>query len=385
MAAFIELQGVSKRFGATTVVQPTDLSLEKGEVFSLLGPSGCGKTTLLRMLGGFLTPDTGRIFVDGKDLTGIPPNLRPINTVFQSYALFPHLTIRENIGFGLMVAKRPKAEITSEVERMLALIQMTEHGNKRPGAISGGQKQRVAIARALINRPQLLLLDEPLAALDLKLRQRMLLELDRIHDEVGITFLYVTHDQGEAMSLSDRLAVMHEGRITQTGTPAEIYEAPSSRFVADFIGDTNLLEGTVEESANGDYFSLAVPSLPPVRYGLLDEVIEGHHLIAWKDRDLGTGCPIVLSLRPEKVSISREPPVEMNEHNAVPGVVEDLIYLGSRTQYRVRVAPGVVLTVWQQHNRYLLDLEPIKWEETVWLSWHANDGFLMIEEGAPQP
>jgi spermidine/putrescine transport system ATP-binding protein len=385
MGAFIELQGVSKRFGATTVVRPTDLTLHKGEVFSLLGPSGCGKTTLLRMLAGFLAPDTGRILVNGQDLTGVPPNRRPINTVFQSYALFPHLTIRENIAFGLRVAKRPKAEIAREVDRMLDLIQMADHAEKRPGAISGGQKQRVAIARALINKPQLLLLDEPLAALDLKLRQRMLLELDRIHDEVGITFLYVTHDQGEAMSLSDRLAVMQAGVIEQIGTPAEIYETPRSRFVADFIGDTNLLSGTVSGATGENYLRLAFPGLPHVRFGLEQTESEGPELIAWKDRALSPGSPVVLSLRPEKVSIAREPPPRMHEHNAVPGVVEDLIYMGARTQFRVRTAADQVLVVSQQHNRFLLDLEPIRWEERVWLSWHANDGFLIAEEsGGPE-
>ena len=217
--AFIELQGVTKRFGASTVVDRVDLSLAKGEVFSLLGPSGCGKTTLLRMLAGFLTPDEGRVIVNGQDLTHTPPNRRPINTVFQNYALFPHLSVWQNIAFGPTVAKRPKAEIAAEVQRMLALIRMEEHAQKKPAQISGGQKQRVAIARALINRPELLLLDEPLAALDLKLRQHMLLELERIHDEVGTTFLFVTHDQGEAMSLSDRIAVMNLGRVEQIGTP----------------------------------------------------------------------------------------------------------------------------------------------------------------------
>jgi len=262
-------------------------TLKRGEVFSLLGPSGCGKTTLLRLLAGFLSPDAGRIRVAGKDLTAVPPNKRPINTVFQNYALFPHLSIHANIAFGLKVAGKPRAVIAEEVERMLDLIQMQEHAEKRPHQISGGQKQRVAIARALVNKPQLLLLDEPLAALDLKLRQRMLLELDRIHDEVGITFLYVTHDQGEAMSLSDRIAVMHNGRIEQLGTPAEIYESPRSRFVADFIGDANIFEGRVESVVESNYVRLVVDSLDP-----------GHsRVVAWKDRPLGPGDPVHLSVR----------------------------------------------------------------------------------------
>ncbi len=374
MDAFIELRGVTKRFGHLAAVENTDLVLKKGEVFSLLGPSGCGKTTLLRLLAGFLSPDEGRIFVNGKDLTHIPPNKRPINTVFQNYALFPHLTIRGNIAFGLEIAGRPKAEIRREVDRMLDLIQMADHADKRPGQISGGQKQRVAIARALINKPELLLLDEPLAALDLKLRQRMLLELDRIHDEVGITFLYVTHDQGEAMSLSDRLAVMDHGRIEQLGTPAEIYESPRSRFVADFIGDTNFFTGEVIHVDDTAYVRLAVPGLGG------NGSSESRPLLAWKDRVLRSGETVHLSLRPEKIAVSREEPVERELRNALQGVVEDKIYLGSQTQFRIRVGERLI-TAQQQHARFLLDTKPISWNETVWLSWHADDGYMIVEDG----
>jgi spermidine/putrescine transport system ATP-binding protein len=362
MAAFIELRGVTKRFDGLTAVDDVSLSLVPGEVFSLLGPSGCGKTTLLRMLAGFVEPDAGTIIVDGVDITRAPPNRRPINTVFQNYALFPHLTVRDNIAFGLRVARRPRREIDAAVDAMLDLTQLHAHAHKRPGAISGGQKQRVAIARALINRPRLLLLDEPLAALDLKLRQRMLLELDRIHDEVGITFLYVTHDQGEAMSLSDRLAVMDSGRIEQIGNPAEIYEAPRTRFVADFIGDTNIIDGTVASLDGESYLRLDLGDLGTV--------------LAWKDRDLRPGDPVHLSVRPEKISIARQPPEGNGIRNQVRGRVEDVIYLGSQTRYRVRVG-GQLIIVLQQHNRYLLDLKPIRWEETVWLGWHADDGCLI--------
>ncbi len=381
MGAFIELQNVTKRFGASTIVDNVSLELTKGEVFSLLGPSGCGKTTLLRILGGFLTPDSGRVLVDGQDLTDVPPNRRPINTVFQNYALFPHLSVRQNIAFGLTVAKRPAAEIAREVERMLDLIQLREHADKKPGQISGGQKQRVAIARALINKPQLLLLDEPLAALDLKLRQRMLIELDNIHDEVGITFLYVTHDQGEAMSLSDRVAVMNKGRFEQLGSPAQIYEAPRSRFVAQFIGDTNLIPATVVANDAAEYFVLSTDRLGAVRHRIGEAASStGPRLLAWKDRELPNGTAVVLCLRPEKIAIGRQPPPETPGHNAVPGVVEDMIYLGSRTQYRVRVGAETV-TVWRQHNRFLLDTKPITWKENVWLSWHADDGYLIDEGG----
>ena len=236
---FLVFDHVTKRFGALTAVNDVSFSVNKGEFFSLLGPSGCGKTTLLRMLGGFEKPDSGRIFLEGKDITDLAPNERRVHTVFQNYALFPTMTIWDNIAFSLRLAKLPKKEIEEKVDAILAMIQMSEHAWKYPNQLSGGQKQRVAIARALVDRPKVLLLDEPLAALDLKLRQHMLLELDTIHDQVGITFMYVTHDQGEAMSLSDRIAVINRGTIEQLDGPAKIYEAPSSRFVASFIGDTN--------------------------------------------------------------------------------------------------------------------------------------------------
>jgi len=375
MAAFIELDGVSKRFGAVQAVHPTELSLRKGEIFSLLGPSGCGKTTLLRMMAGFIRPDTGRIIVDGEDITGRPPDKRPINTVFQNYALFPHLTIRENIAFGLKMARRPALEIRREVDAMLELIQMTDQADKRPDSVSGGQKQRAAIARALINRPRLLLLDEPLAALDLKLRQHMLLELERIHDEVGTTFLYVTHDQGEAMGLSDRIAVMNAGQVEQIGTPAAIYETPASRFVAGFIGDTNIIDGTVRERLNQNYLRLHLEDFGGV--------------VAWNDKDLNPGDGVHLSIRPEKFTLTREQPDATAERNAVQGRVEDLIYLGSQTKYRVAVGNRRIMVL-QQHSRFQLDTRPIQWDETVWVSWHADDGYMILErphrdKGAAEP
>lgn len=371
MEAFIELKGVSKHFGTLAAVDNIDLELRKGEVFSLLGPSGCGKTTLLRLLAGFLSPDGGSIHVAGKDLTEIPPNKRPINTVFQSYALFPHMTIRANIGFGLKIAGKNKEIIDSEVDRMLALIQMEEHADKRPHEISGGQKQRVALARALINKPQLLLLDEPLAALDLKLRQRMLLELDRIHDEVGITFLYVTHDQGEAMSLSDRIAVMNNGKIEQLGTPAEIYESPNSRFVASFIGDANIFRVNMDRDIDEEYVTLTSDRLGE----------ESVQLVAWKDEQLAPGVSLELSVRPEKLDISRKQPEPDPYRNALKGTVEDMIYLGSQTKFRIRVGDKVV-QVLQQHGRFLLDTTPITWDEEVWISWHADDSHMITEDSA---
>ncbi|WP_221028974.1 ABC transporter ATP-binding protein [Actomonas aquatica] len=379
MGAFIELQNITHRYGDQTVVTDTSLALNQGEVFSLLGPSGSGKTTLLRILGGFLTPTAGRVIVDGQDLTNVPPNRRPINTVFQNYALFPHLTVRENIGFGLTVAKRPPAEVNAEVDRMLDLIDLHEHAAKRPHQISGGQKQRVAIARALVNQPRLLLLDEPLAALDLKLRQRMLIELENIHDKVGITFLYVTHDQGEAMSLSDRVGVMSEGRLEQVGTPMEVYETPHSRFVAGFVGDTNLIDATVVPGGNGEpTLALATDELGTISHGWDGQEAHGRVFLADGEHALQPGARAVLSIRPERIALRRECPPHHHGQNTIRGVVEDLIYLGSRTHYRIKVGDRM-LSVWKQHRRYLPDYKEITWNEEVFLSWYANDGYLIEE------
>ena len=367
MTDFLVFDDVSKRFGATRAVDRVSLSVARGEFFSLLGPSGCGKTTLLRLVAGFERPDAGRVLLDGADITSLPPHKRRVNTVFQNYALFPHLSVRENIAFGLRVAKRPRKEIDAEVGRMLALIQLEDQADKRPAQISGGQKQRVAIARALINKPQVLLLDEPLAALDLKLRQRMLIELDLIHDEVGITFLYVTHDQGEAMSLSDRIAVMHGGRIEQTGAPAEIYEAPRTSFVAAFIGDTNFFEGEVAAIGEDGWSRLRIRGFPDVR--------------CFNEKRIGEGSPVFLSVRPEKFRISRGEPPENGRGNKVRGRVEDAIYLGTHTKYWVRVEDRRV-AVFRQHARLHLDEQPIRRHEDVWISWHADDAFVLDRSGA---
>ncbi len=362
MPGFLHFENITKRFGDIVALERVSLDVERGEIFSLLGPSGCGKTTLLRVAAGFEQPDEGRVYLDGQDITDLPPHHRKVNTIFQNYALFPHLSVRENIAFGLRVKGVARRQIREEVDRMLALVQMEDRADTKPGQISGGQKQRVAIARALINRPEVLLLDEPLAALDLKLRQRMLIELDRIHDEVGITFLFVTHDQGEAMSLSDRIAVMNQARIEQIGTPSRIYETPESSFTAAFIGDTNFFDGTVSALVDSDYSLLRIEEFPDV--------------LCYNDRPRKAGDLVHLSIRPEKFAISRTPPPPRDHHNAAQGIVENIIYLGALTRYWVRV-DAYRIAVSRQHNRYTLDETPITWNDPVWLSWHADDGFML--------
>jgi spermidine/putrescine transport system ATP-binding protein len=365
MGDFLEFQDISKHFGATRAVDHVSFGVKKGEFFSLLGPSGCGKTTLLRLLAGFEQPDGGRLILDGEDITALPPHKRPVNTVFQNYALFPHLTVRENIAFGPRVAKWPRAKIDDAVAGLLKLTQMEEKADRKPHQISGGQKQRVAIARALINKPRVLLLDEPLAALDLKLRQHMLLELDLIHDEVGITFLYVTHDQTEAMSLSDRIAVMNNGRVEQIGAPAEIYETPVSGFVAAFIGDTNFFDGRVTRIDDEDpnYCLIEVAGLP--------------ELVCYNDKQKKPGDLVHLSIRPEKFHISNEQPQSRSgSKNAFRAKVEDVIYMGTLTKYWVRIQ-NHRLAISQPHGRFLLDEKPPRWGDEVWIWFHADDGYML--------
>jgi len=362
MKDFLIFENLNKNFGNVTAVKNFSLSVHRGEIFSLLGPSGCGKTTLLRLCAGFETPDKGRIILDGRDITELPPEKRKVNTVFQSYALFPHLSIRENIAFGPRTAGKSKKEIDYEVDRMLSFIQMEDASLRMPSQISGGQKQRVAIARALINKPQVLLLDEPLAALDLKLRQRMLIELDQIHDEVGITFLFITHDQTEAMSLSDRMAVMNNGRIEQTGTPVEIYESPMSSFTAAFIGDTNFLDGKVTRVIDNDYALILVDGIGEI--------------ICFNDRKLKAGDPVHVSIRPEKIYTSKTRPEEHRKINMLHGTVENMVYIGTSTKYWVRAGEWL-FTTQQPHRHYLLDEQPPKWDDEVWVSWHADDGYML--------
>lgn len=362
MKDFLIFENLNKSFGNIHVVRNFSLQVNRGEIFSLLGPSGCGKTTLLRLCAGFETPDAGRIILNGKDITELPPEKRKVNTVFQSYALFPHMSIRDNIAFGPKIAGLSKKETDIEVDRMLELIQMEDAADRRPSQISGGQKQRVAIARALINKPQVLLLDEPLAALDLKLRQRMLIELDQIHDEVGITFLFVTHDQTEAMSLSDRMAVMNKGSIEQVGTPVEIYESPVSSFTAAFIGDTNFLDGRVTKLIDSEYAEIHVDGIGDI--------------ICFNDRKLKVSDPVHVSVRPEKIYTSKTRPDASRKINLLNGIVENMVYIGTSTKYWVRSGEWLFATQ-QPHRHYLLDEKPPKWDDEVWISWHADDSYML--------
>ena len=322
--ALLEIQGVTRRFGDFTAVDDVSLAVEAGEFFTLLGPSGCGKTTLLRMIAGFDLPDAGRIVLDGRDLADSPPEHRPVRTVFQSYALFPHMTVEGNIAFPLQMARTPPSAIPGKIAEALEDVRLTGFGKRMPHELSGGQRQRVAIARALVTRPRVLLLDEPLAALDAKLREEMQIELINLQKEVGITFVYVTHDQTEALALSHRIAVMNRGRVEQLDEPSRIYGLPATRFVADFIGQCNLLAGPVVASEGG-VATLDVPGIGPVR--------------AAAPAALAKGASGTVALRPEKIRIVAAAP-DGTPDNHVRGTVADLLYMGDVTVYKVETAGG---------------------------------------------
>ncbi|OYW73494.1 MAG: spermidine/putrescine ABC transporter ATP-binding protein [Verrucomicrobia bacterium 12-59-8] len=359
MDDFLVIDHVSKTFGTQRAVDAVSLTVAQGESFSLLGPSGCGKTTLLRMIAGFERPDSGRILVAGQDITALPPERRPVNTVFQNYALFPHLSVWENVAFGLRMSRRPHGEIRQGVDGMLELVRLSEHARKRPAQLSGGQRQRVAIARALVNRPQVLLLDEPLAALDLKLRQHMLMELNTIHEQVGTTFIYVTHDQGEAMSLSDRIAVMNAGRVEQVDAPAQLYETPRSSFVAAFIGDANFFTGTAVEFQHEGYVRVLVEGL-------------GSPLVL-SQGVLTPNQPLRLMVRPEKISLALVRPSSGDRVNAFRGVVEERVYFGSHTRYRIRAGEHRILAQLQRSRFSGGEIDPARGAE-VWMSFHPDEG-----------
>jgi len=361
----VRLAGVEKRFGDTVAVNGIDLEIERGAFFSLLGPSGCGKTTTLRMLGGFEEPDEGTIELGGKDVTGIPPHRRDVNTVFQSYALFPHLDVFENVAYGLRRRHVAKNAIEERVREMLRLVDLPGLERRRPGQLSGGQQQRVALARALVNHPQVLLLDEPLGALDLKLRKQMQLELKRIQREVGITFVYVTHDQEEAMTMSDRIAVMRSGNIEQVGPPEEMYEHPATEFVAGFLGTSNLLRGTVERY-EGDQVVVALAS--------------GERAGAPGGRKRATpGSAIRIGVRPEKIRISPGDATPEPGRNAVSGVLQVATYVGVSHQYAVETTTGETVTVYAQNLGAAGEYAPRAGEQVV-LTWHPEHTFIVERE-----
>ncbi len=336
----VEVRNVTKRFPGLSgrpgseVVAVDDVTLEirDGEFFSMLGPSGCGKTTTLRMIAGFEHPTAGEIYIHARAMGLTPPYQRNTNMVFQSYALFPHMTIARNIGFGLEMKKTAKAEIERRVQEALSLVRLGGYGPRKPNQLSGGQQQRIALARALVNQPEVLLLDEPLGALDLKLRKEMQIELKTLQREVGITFVYVTHDQEEALTMSDRIAVMHQGKVLQIGTPTEIYERPSCRFVADFIGETNFLNGVVQEQ-RGDLITVLVDGNLPV--------------IAQTDESLSLGTHVTVAVRPEKIRLLPHP--ARGEHNSFACQVEQVVYVGTDTRFQVRVAENMLLSVREQN------------------------------------
>ncbi len=355
---FIRIDGVSKRFGGFTAVDGVSLDIMKGEMFALLGGSGCGKTTLLRMLAGFESPSAGRIFIDGQDMAGIPPYERPVNMMFQSYALFPHMSVEANVGYGLKYEAMSKAERADRVREMLDLVQLRDHASRKPHQLSGGQRQRVALARALARQPKLLLLDEPLAALDKKLREHTQFEIMSIQERTGITFVVVTHDQEEAMTLADRIAVMDKGRIRQVGPPAEVYEHPNSRFVAGFIGSINMFEGEVTEEGAG--LDISVPALG------------GDVTVASPRAE--PGQKVSLAVRPEKIVISRERP---EEGNCFPGVVKDLAYFGKDSLFRVAMASGALVSVNSVNASRNGPSRAAEWGETVWLSFDPSAAIVL--------
>jgi spermidine/putrescine ABC transporter ATP-binding subunit len=363
-APIISIRGLTKRFGPVVAVDEVSLEIRANEFFALLGPSGCGKTTLLRMLAGFETPDAGVVVIDGRDMTAVPPNRRPVNMVFQSYAVFPHMTVFDNVAYGLRVVRTPAGEVESRVREALEMTQLAELAGRKPDQLSGGQRQRVALARALVKRPNVLLLDEPLSALDAKLREAMQLELVRLQHTVGITFVIVTHDQNEALSMANRIAVMEDGRVRQVAPPAELYEFPNCRFVADFIGKMNLFEGRVTGTRGG-------PPRAAVR-GLGELPLPG-----WEDAAAAQGVAgreIGIAVRPEKVRVDRERPGE--ECISQRGTVSEIAYFGDTSHVYVALDCGPTLSATFQNAARSI-APRIAVGEAVWCSWDPKDTLVL--------
>ena len=357
----VQVRGVTKKFGSVTAVNNIDLDIFQGELFCLLGGSGCGKSTLLRMLAGFEVPTSGNIIIDGVDMSDVPPYERPTNMMFQSYALFPHMTVEKNIAFGLQQDKIPKDEIEDRIHNILKLVELQDYKKRKPQQLSGGQRQRVALARALVKEPKLLLLDEPLAALDKKLREQTQFELANIQEEVGVTFIVVTHDQEEAMTLSSRIAVMDAGQLVQIGTPTEIYEFPETRFVADFIGSANILEGRVIEDSR-DHVKVMTD---------LGEIYIDH------GQSTKEGSQVWVAIRPEKFNISKKP-LGKSKYNRCKGKVDDIGYLGNTSIYKIRLDNGQIIDVTAPNTiRPKSRTHGITWEDTVNLAWEPSSAMLL--------
>ena len=356
---YLVTQKLVKRFDDAVAVDEVSLSIGKGEIFALLGSSGCGKSTLLRMLAGFETPTSGRILLGGQDVAGMPPYERPVNMMFQSYALFPHLNIWENVAFGLKREGLPKDEIQKRTDEMLSLVQLSAYAKRKPHQLSGGQQQRVALARSLAKRPKLLLLDEPLGALDKKLREQTQFELVNIIEKVGVTCVMVTHDQEEAMTMANRIAVMSKGRVLQVGTPQQIYEYPSNRFVADFIGNVNLLEGKL---------SVDEPDRCAASTAI-GEVHVGHGISG------SLGMPVAVAVRPEKVSIGKERPAGV-DHNLFAGRVKEIGYFGSYNTYIVLTPQGTKVKI-TEPNGSRHEMLGITWEDDVFFWWDDTDAVVL--------
>jgi putrescine transport system ATP-binding protein len=344
-------------------VDEVNLDIQRGELFAILGGSGCGKTTLLRMLAGFETPSSGMIEIDGVDITNLPPYERPVNMMFQSYAVFPHMDVATNVAYGLKKEGVPAAEMATRVDEALALVQLQDFRKRKPDQLSGGQRQRVALARALIKRPKVLLLDEPLAALDKKLREQTQFELMNIQDKLGVTFIVVTHDQEEAMILASRIAVMDQGRFLQVGAPKEIYEYPASRFVANFIGTINMFEGAVTRIDEDGFFVSPGDAGPELR--------------ALGEHGLDVGQAVCIAVRPEKIFISKSEP-ENDTDTRMCGVVEDLGYFGNISLYRIRLESGKILQVSAQ-NRTRSAQRFLEWDDEVWVAWHPRSAVVIVD------